>query len=200
VRTTGAVVLCLCLSACGGGSATEQVSATNPTAPSTVSPQAQPTAGPVSVNVDYQGRWVGDFKVTACSSGPYVNTTKFCIDQFSVGSLIPMTLLLYQGPDRVTGTVNMAGGSSASGIYSNIYMGSVVGAFDNSGLSFLGALLGQGSERNGNVFKITVRDWTATISGNQLLSTWTMDFRQDLTAGAGTVVATTPGLTRVPNF
>jgi hypothetical protein len=201
VRTTGAVVLCLCLSACGGGKATEQGSAANPIAPSTVFPQAQPTAGALPVNGDYQGRWVGDFQVTACSGGPYVNTTKLCVDQFSVGSVIPMSLQLYQGPDRVSGTVTMTAASAASGMFSNNYMGTIVGVLDGTGgLSVLGTLLGQGSERNGNVFKITIRDWSAAVTGNQLLSTWTMDFRQDLVAGSGTVVATTPGLTRVPNF
>jgi hypothetical protein len=199
VRTIGIAAFCLCLAACGGGSGSGQASNTSPTAPSTVSPQGQPTGSGVVPNpVNYQGRWAGDFTVTACDGGPYVSTTKLCVAQFSVGSAIPVSVLLIQGPDRVTGTVAMTGASSASGVWSTNFMGNLVGAFDgNGGLSLLGALLGAQAERNGSVFKVTVRNWVASVSGNQLLSTWTMDFRQDGVGGIGTVVATTPGLTLV---
>lgn len=141
---------------------------------------------------------MGDFQVTSCASGPYASTTRLCDDQFGVGTWIPVNMVLVQGPDRVTGVLTLTGASQASPVFSNNFAGSIGGFFDARGnLRLGGGLEGANAERNGRTFRITVRDWSAAINGDLLVSTWTLDFRQEGVTGNGIVVATTPGLVRV---
>lgn len=192
-------VLSLSLAACSGGTVTPSAPSGNPASTATATPTSQPTAGPTSTAANFQGHWVGDFQVTSCASGPFVTTAKLCVvDQFAVGTGIPANLLLYQGPDRVTGVVTLTAASALSGVFSNNFTGSVSGTFDGNGNAHLqGGLEGAVAERNGRSFRITVRDWTAAMNGDLLISTWTLDFRQEGVTGNGIVIATTPGLIRV---
>jgi hypothetical protein len=190
-------VLCLSLAACSGAN-TPAAPSVNPAAAAAVTPASQPTAGSGPVAANFQGHWMGDFQVTACAGGPYVSTTNLCDGQFAVGSWIPVNMVLYQGPDRVTGVLTLTAASQVSGVFSNNFTGSVGGFFDGSGNVHLeGGLEGANAERNGRSFRVTVRDWTAAMSGDLLVSTWTLDFRQEGVSGNGIVVATTPGLVRV---
>lgn len=157
--------------------------------------QSQWDQQPVVVVPNFGGRWDGDFQVAACNAGPFVTTTYLCVDEFSVGSPIPVSIMLTQAADHVSGSVSMTAASGASGKWSNVFKGTVYGVIDGNGqLSLQGELIGVGPERNGSVFRVIIRNWTATMAGNQLPSTWTMEFRQDGVAGSGTVIATTPGL------
>ena len=120
----------------------------------------------VAVVPNFGGRWDGDFAVTSCNAGPFLTTTLLCADQFRVGALIPVSLMLTQAADHVAGPAQMTGASSASGSWSTLFAETVSGTIDgNSRLILQGELMGMGAERNGNTFRVTIRDWTATIAG-----------------------------------
>jgi hypothetical protein len=91
--------------------------------------------------------------VIACNAGPFVLVTSMCRDSFAVDSLVPVDLLLTQGPDRISGFVTV---SAAYPGWQMDYRGSLVGATDGTHLS--GSLTGAGEERNHRTFLVTLRD------------------------------------------
>ena len=141
------------------------------------------------------GRWDGDFQVTACDAGPFVNTARLCVGEFTVGTWVPLSIVITQAAANVGGPVQLTAESQASGQWTSVFTGNVAGPIDANGqASFFGELDGRGPERNGMTFRVIIRSWVATLTSAGLASTWTMEFRQDGVEGYGTVTATTPGL------
>ena len=178
----------LFLAGCTGSGGVKN-SAPSPTSPSPTSSGA-PHGNGDPVYANYSGRWDGDYQVTGCTASGGISTDARLCNEFPAGAWLPMTVVLSQTISNVSsgplflGSVHPDTGS---------YRGNVVGVVgSNRALTLYGLL--QGIGLNYKTYSVQITSWTSTLNGNQLTSTWSMDFRQDGETGMGTVTATAPGL------
>lgn len=105
---------------------------------------------------DYQGRWEGDWVVTACrESGDWAGT---CAESFPAGEIFGLTVVVNQTRDVVTGTTD----------FGDNLPGPVTGSIDDAGvLSVSGTYT---IEVEGIRLELTVTDWKTMSENNQKMT------------------------------
>jgi hypothetical protein len=104
---------------------------------------------------NYQGRWEGDWSVTACSSD--ADWLDVC-DEFRVGELFWLTLVVNQTRDTVTGTTD----------FGDELPGPVKGNIEMSGALVVGGTYTINVE--GLLLELTVTDWETMSVDNQRMT------------------------------
>ena len=151
---TSVVGLAVLLAACGSESPS----------PSAPTPTPTPTPTPITQVVSYAGPWSGTYTVTACEQTSDFNAL-FC-DVMSVGDR-PMELMVVQQQSDVTGSFQIG---SNFGSDTGSITGSHRGMVDSDGhLRISGQI--------DSTYNISVTNWNTTMSGRQMVGTFTQEWR-----------------------
>jgi hypothetical protein len=130
---------------------------------------------------DFNGQYLGSSKVTACSADPIFSG--FC-DDVPAGTVLPMTLSLTQSANNVTGTVTLA---DLHGTFTGTVSSGVLNA-----TAVMEDLEGEGV----TTVKVTLENWSTTITGSTLTGGFKVVFRVPSFSGNATLTATIQQLIR----
>ena len=168
MNLTSIVGLAVLLAACGSDSPS----------PSAPTPTPTPTPTPVSELVSYAGPWSGTYTVTACEQTSDFNAL-FC-DIMSIGNR-PVELTVVQRQSDVTGSFLIG---SDFGSDSGFTVGSHRGMVDGDGHLRITAQISSD-------YNISVTNWNTTLSGREMVGTFTQEWRySDGRPGTGQVDCT----------
>jgi hypothetical protein len=145
--------------------------------PSAPTPTPTPTPTPVLQVVNYAGEWAGTYTVTACrqTSDFY---GQFC-GSMSTGGASSIEMMVVQRGSDVTGSLSL--GSD---------VGSLSGVVDTAGHLLTTA-------QTKGLYNIGVTNWNTTMSGRQMVGTFTQEWRSsDGSAGSGQVDCTLKSFTK----
>jgi hypothetical protein len=130
---------------------------------------------------DFSGQYLGSSKVIACSADPIFSG--FC-DDVPTGTRLPMTLSLTQSQNNVTGTVTLA---DLSGTFTGTVSNGVLTA-----TAVMQDLEGEGV----TTVKVTLENWSTTITGSSLTGGFKVVFRVPSFSGNATLTTAIEQLIR----
>lgn len=157
-----ACLVALTLAGCGS----------SPTAPSAPTPPPIPTV---------QGQWTGDYQISSCTStGTFF--ASFC-STFSVGAVFPITLVLNQSGQAVSGTATLGGVNVP-----------VTGTITTAGRVLLNGNASVAS--SGSVVQLQVSNWDTGVSGTSMSGGWSTLWTTTAASGSATTGQTIRVLTK----
>jgi hypothetical protein len=165
---TFVVGLALLFAACGS----------NSSSPSAPTPAPTPTPTPVLQVVNFAGEWTGTYTVTACrQTADFYG--QFCGSMSTSGANSIDMVVAQRGSD-VTGSLSL--GSD---------VGPLSGVVDTSGHL-------RTTAQTKGLYNIGVTNWNTTMSGRQMVGTFTQEWRSsDGSAGTGQVDCTLKTFTKI---